>query len=109
MSVLVIVILVLFNSFAQIFLKMGALRTKEKNLLSSINIYIILGYILFFSATLLSVYLLKLINFKDLTVIISLNYVSTLILSNVILKEKYSKQKVYATLLIIVGVIIFNI
>ncbi|WP_419874593.1 EamA family transporter [Candidatus Pristimantibacillus sp. PTI5] len=109
MIIVIVAILILMNSFAQIFLKIGAIKTNGSSLRTRIDAYTIIGYLLFFLATLLSVYLLKFINFKSLTVIISFNYVATLILSNVILKEKYTKQKIIATLVIILGVIVFNL
>lgn len=109
MSILVILLLVAINSFAQVLLKKGALKSLEgKSFLSNINIYIVTGYLFFFSSTILSVYLLKFINFKSLTIIISLNYVGTLILSNLILKEKYTHRKILSTAIIIIGVLIFN-
>jgi drug/metabolite transporter (DMT)-like permease len=109
MNILIIVILVLINSFAQILLKVGATKKSNKNLLMKFNIQTLSGYILLFTSTILSVYLLKFINFKSLTIVLGLNYVSTLVLSNLILKEGYSKQKVLSTLIIVLGVIIFNI
>lgn len=60
-------------------------------------------------STILSVYLMQLINFKSLTIVVALNYVVAFILSILILKETYTKQKLISTLFIIVGVIVFNI
>ncbi|MGG1637089.1 EamA family transporter [Paenibacillus sp. NRS-1760] len=109
MTLALIFILVLINSFAQILLKIGATKVGKKVFFLRISPETIFGYLLFFIATLLSVYLLKFIEFKSLTLVIALNYVGTLVFSNLILKEKYTKIKVISTILIIAGVIVFNI
>ncbi|WP_028544006.1 EamA family transporter [Paenibacillus taiwanensis] len=108
MIIALVIILVVTNSVAQVFLKLGAVQNKS-TFLKIINLHTIVGYSLFFLATLLSVYSLKFISFKELTVIISLNYVVTLLLSILILKEKFTGRKVLSTLLIVFGVIVFNL
>lgn len=109
MKVLVILILVLVNSCAQLLLKIGSSKKSITKTVIKINIQIISGYLLLFISTIISVYLLNFINFKSLTIVIALNYVSTLILSNLVLKEKYTKQKIVSTIIIVFGVITFNI
>ncbi|SMG46752.1 EamA family transporter [Paenibacillus aquistagni] len=108
MIIALVLILVITNSVAQVFLKLGAVQNKP-TLLIIINIYTIIGYSLFFLATLLSVYLLKFISFKELTVIIALNYVFTFLLSILLLKERFTGRKVLSNLLIVSGVIVFNL
>ncbi|MNE75159.1 EamA-like transporter family protein [compost metagenome] len=108
MIILVILILVLVNSIAQVLLKLGSTKTGN-TAISLINIYILLGYALFFVSTILSVYLLKLMELKNFTLIISLNYVGTLILSRFFLKERFTVKKITATALIVLGVVYFNL
>lgn len=109
MSVLLIVCLILINSSAQVLLKKGAIKTSGRTMVSFVNIETIAGYSLFFLSTIMSVFLLNYISFKSLAMVIALNFVGTLILSVLILKESLTRQKIVSTMLIIVGVIVFNL
>jgi len=109
MIILVSALLVLINSLAQILLKVGAVKGKKNKGIVSINIPIVMGYMFFLVSTVLSVYLLKFIALKNFTLIIALNYVGVLLLSYIFLKERFTRQKIIASLFIIAGVIIFNL
>ncbi|MEK4372158.1 hypothetical protein CXK86_07310 [Paenibacillus sp. BGI2013] len=109
MILLVSALLILINSFAQILLKVGAVKGKKNKAIVSINLPIVAGYMLFLISTVLSVYLLKFIALKNFTIIIALNYVGTLLFSYIFLKERFTKQKIIASFFIIAGVIIFNL
>ncbi|WP_430175368.1 EamA family transporter [Paenibacillus favisporus] len=108
MIIFISIVLILINSFAQVLLKIGANKISKKFGIT-INIQTILGYFLFFISTILSVYLLKFIDLKNFTIIIALNYVGAIVLSYLILRESFTKQKIISTIMIILGVIIFNI
>jgi len=109
MVIFLIFILVVINCCAQIFLKLGPIKTNKVPFLSFINLHTFVGYALFLVSTLLSVYLLQFISFKNLTIVISLNYVGTFLLTILLLKEKFSRQKLISTTIIILGVIIYNL
>ncbi|WP_397376476.1 EamA family transporter [Paenibacillus sp. MER 180] len=109
MSVILIVSLILVNSFAQILLKKGALKINGRSIVSFLNVETILGYSLFFLSTIMSVLLLNYVNFKTLTIVIALNFVCTLILSALMLRERLTRQKALSTMIIVVGVIVFNL
>ncbi|MNN51703.1 EamA-like transporter family protein [compost metagenome] len=109
MTIFIGIVLVLINSSAQIFLKLGATDSKTRIKLTPISGFTIIGYGLFIISTVLSIFMLKLIEFKSFTLILSFNYVSALIFSNIFLGERYTRRKVIATGLIIMGVIVFNL
>ncbi|MNW34169.1 EamA-like transporter family protein [compost metagenome] len=109
MTLFIGIVLVLINSSAQIFLKLGATDSKIRIKLISISGYTIIGYVLFLVSTVLSIFMLKLIEFKSFTLILSFNYVSALIFSNIFLGERFTRSKIIATGLIIIGVIVFNL
>lgn len=109
MTIIIGVILVLINSSAQILLKVGATDSKYNVKVFLISIFTLIGYGLFFISTVLSVYMLNMIEFKSFTMIIAFNYVVTLIFSKLFLSEKFTTRKIISTLLIITGVIVFNL
>lgn len=109
MIVFIGIVLVLINSSAQIFLKLGATDLKYKSKVLPTSRFTLTGYVLFLVSTILSIYMLKLIEFKSFTLILSFNYVSALILSKIFLGESYTRRKVIATGIIIIGVVVFNL
>lgn len=102
-----IIIIPIINGYCQIMLKRGSLLSVKKGQLLNLNL--VLGYFGLFIITLLTTYLLTMISLKSITIIIALNYLSTLLFSWVFLKENISKRKLLGTLLVMIGVIIFTL
>lgn len=111
MIYLIFVLISMFNTLGQILLKIGARQQSEKPSFFKIflNPYSFCGYALFFVVTVFSVYLLKIIDLKLIVIIISMNYVFILIASVIFLKEKLTRNKLIATLFILLGIGIFNL
>lgn len=109
MIIFIGIILVVINSSAQILLKIGATDSKGLSQKIPISRFTLVGYGLFLVSTVLSILMLKLIEFKSFTLIVSFNYVAALIFSNLFIGEKYTRRKVVATIIIIIGVIVFNL
>lgn len=109
MIYLLIVIISIINSMCQIFLKIGSKENRKYILIKMFNIYTLIGYGGFFVVTILTVYLLKHIPFKSITLILSLNFLFTLFFSWLILKERITKNKLISTAIIVTGVIIYNL
>jgi len=106
MTMLVSVLVVFLTATGQVLLKMGA-DSNQKNHL--INRFVILGYLTFLLTIVLSYYLMKIIPLKYFTVIMSGNYVAVMLCSRYLLNEAITKDRVFGTMLITIGILIFII
>lgn len=105
---LVAFLAVLLTVVSQLLLKKGTI--KRKNVIDLfLNIYSIIGAFSFVFVTLLMIWVLKYIPLKDLIFITPISYILVTFFSNVIFKEKISKQKIKGLIFISLGIIIFNL
>jgi len=100
--VLISLFLVTINTVGQIFLKKAALTKGHTTIW-----YLFLGYLLFIFAIITSFYLMKIIELKYFTVIMSSVYLLVLIASVYLFKEPLNKNKIFGTILLTSGIIIF--
>lgn len=100
---------VLVSSISQIILKKSANAGHRKIIREYFNKYIISGYILFFTATLINVMAYKGLPFKYGSILESAGYFMILILSNIFLREKITMMKLLGNIVIVIGIIIFNL
>ncbi|MGB9928925.1 MAG: hypothetical protein ACPK85_11060 [Methanosarcina sp.] len=108
-SILYLVSVILFTGSSQVLLKLGAKKAnKNKFIMAYINPYTFFAYCLYLLTTLLTVYALKDIPLNLFYASTSLKFVLILALSKLMLQEKIDPGKVFAVLLIVVGVIVFN-
>ncbi len=99
---------IILTGFSQLLLKLGA-RRDETPLSIYLNPSTITGYCLFLIVTILSVLALKGLDLKLFAALTSLNYGVTLVFSRLFLLESLTRIKIVAVLVIILGVIVFNI
>ncbi len=100
----------LITGVSQILLKTGANRYKDISKISIFfNIYSILGYALMFCTTIMTLYAFKFIEVKSVIILMPFLYIFLYILSFFILKEKISFKHIIGTVIIVTGVIIFNL
>jgi small multidrug resistance pump len=99
---------ILLTGISQILLKIGA-GNGTSILRTYLNVPTISGYISFMAVTIFSVYALQAVQLKTFYALASLNYVIVLALSSVILKEKLSRNKLLSILLIVTGLVVFNL
>jgi drug/metabolite transporter (DMT)-like permease len=97
--------IIALTSMGQILLKLGANSSGRL----MFNRHIILGYGCFVCVIFLSAILMRAIEFKYFSVIISLNYLVTTILAFIILKERVTTGKVAGCMLITGGAMVFSI
>jgi len=98
-------IAIILTGIAQILLKMGS-----KNKVSVYcNKFSIIGYFLLFIVTIFGILALKGLDLKFYYALTSLNYILILIFSYIILKEEITKNKIMGIILIVWGIIIFNL
>ena len=99
---------VILTGLGQVLLKLGA--RNRKNVLSLfLNPFTIMGYVLFIIVTVCTVLALGGIELKALYTIMSLSYIIVIAFSKLILNEPISNNKIFATILIVIGVVVFNL
>lgn len=96
---------VLIASISQILLKLGSKNSSNLYL----NKYTISGYVILVFSTLCTVIAYKKTNLSTGMLLESLSYIFVPCLSYYILKEKMSKKRVLGMIVIIAGILIFNI
>jgi small multidrug resistance pump len=110
MAIVYVALVIITVSFSQLLLKIGANKSVGKGSLAPyINIYTAVAYGLYLINTVVTVYALKYVDLDFLYATTSLKFLTILVLSIVFLKEKTSKSKIMAVLLISAGVVVFNL
>jgi uncharacterized membrane protein len=106
---ILIVIAVILSTCGQIFLKIGVKKNKYKHYIYLyLNVHTITGYIFLFSATLFSLYSLRILPVKVLAFILPLSFIFVMLFSKIFLKESISKLHIIGTILIGIGILVFN-
>lgn len=106
---LYVVSVIVFTGSSQVLLKMGANKAnKKKMILAYVNPYTFIAYGLYALTTILTVYALKETPLNVFYATTSLKYVLILILSNLLLQESISFGKISSIILIVIGVMMFN-
>ena len=101
---------VLLNTVAQVLLKVGANKTTDKSLiLKYLNGYVLLGYAIFLNVTLLNLYAYKYIPIKMAVIFVPFTFILIGLFSFVLLKEEISIRQLISSLIIIVGVVVYNL
>jgi multidrug transporter EmrE-like cation transporter len=102
---------ILFTGISQTLLKMGANKSVSENnfLAAYLNRHVITGYFLFLMVTIFVVYALREIPLKVFYSLTALNFLVVLLFSYFVLKENISKMQIVSVLIIISGVVIFNL
>jgi len=106
MPIFISISLVFLTAFGQILLKMGA---NNKTGHQFLNRFVISGYLTFLLTVLLSYYVMKFIPMKYFTVIMSASYVVVMVGSRVFLNEAIKRDRIFGTMLITTGILIFMI
>ena len=100
---------VFISSVSQILLKKSAAKSYKNKIREYLNPYVIIGYMLFFGCTLISMYALKVVPLSMAPVLESFGYVFVAVLSFLFLREKFTRRQLIGSALIILGIIVFSI
>ncbi len=100
---------VLVASISQIMLKKSADRKYDKWIDEYLNFRVIFAYGLFFLSSLLTVYAYKFVPLSLGPVLEASGYVFVSVMGYFILKEKIGKRKFLGLVVIIAGIVIFNL
>jgi drug/metabolite transporter (DMT)-like permease len=101
---------VVMASAGQLLLKWGALRGRHRSLITSFfDPFLIAGYFLMLASTVLSTIALKILPLHVTVSLAPLGFVVVTLLSVLILHEKMRRHHVWGMILILAGIVIFNI
>lgn len=97
------------SAISQILLKQSANRPHKKAIYEYLNWRVILSYCIFFGVLLMNTYAYTKVDMKYGAVIDTLSYVFVMILSCLLLREKFSRGKIIGNLIIMAGVIVYTL
>jgi drug/metabolite transporter (DMT)-like permease len=101
---------VVMASSGQVLMKKGALRGKHRSIaVSFINPLTITGYALMLASTVASTISLKTMPLRLTVSLLPLGYLVVVILSVAVLGERMHRHHVWGALMILAGIIIFNL
>ena len=104
---ILLICMTLVGSFASLFLKKASGSDNLLKLLMNFNLYI--GGALYLFSAILNIYVLKYLDYSEVLPLTSITYIWTMVLSNMILKEKISRKKICGVALILVGAVMVSI
>ena len=105
----IFLISVLVSSVSQILLKISAGKTYDSKIKEYLNAPVIIAYGLFFLSTMVTVLAYKYVDLSLGPVLEATGYIWVTLLGYLILKEKVSRKKLLGLVVIIVGIIVFNV
>jgi len=96
---------VLISAFSQILLKIEARKEHKSWIYEYLNVRVILAYMMFVGATMVTIYCYKVLPLSMGSLLDSCGYVFVTLLGYFILKEKISKRKIMGIVLVLIGVL----
>ncbi len=105
----VAIIATIFASIGHICFKKFALKGKIASLSQLIDWHLVVGTVLFGSSVILSIVALKFIDFSVFYSFTALNYLFISILSKIYLLERIDRKKIIGNLIIILGILVYNL
>jgi small multidrug resistance pump len=94
-------------SFAQVLLKMSALKKHTSTIKEYFNAYVIVGYGMMVISTIATIFAYHGLDYKNGPVVESLGYIFIMILSLMFFHEPITKRKILGNALILIGVFVF--
>lgn len=98
-----------FTAISQVLLKQSAGKTYKNVIFEYLNWRVITAYGIAFSVLLLNTYAYTKVDMKYGAVIDTFSYVFVMILSYVILKERFNRGQLIGNLIIITGVMVYTL
>lgn len=100
---------VIIASFSQVLLKKGAMRPHISFIRDYLNAPVIVGYAMMFLSVLAAMFAYRGLPMMTVPIIEALGFVLVPVLSFFFFKEKFTRSKFVGIVIIIAGVIIYNI
>ncbi len=107
--IIIFLISVLISSISQVILKKSANEDHDNKIREVFNVKVLIAYMLFFSATILTMVSYKKVPLSLGAVLETTGYIYVAFLGRFLLKEKLDKYKICGNILIIFGIIIFSL
>ena len=107
--VLIAIVSGVLSSFSQVLLKKSSNIEQESKLKEYINPYVIVGYGITIFCMLLMVFAYKGLPYKYGSILESLAYLYIMVLSKLFLNERMTVRRVVGNIIIVLGVVVFNI
>ena len=109
-SSILLLLVTVFTGANQVLLKIGANHGSSQNIIAAyVNPYTFGAYALYLIVTILTVFALQDIQLKLFYAVSSLKFVLILLLSKLILDESLNREKIVSVVLIVCGILIFNL
>lgn len=107
--IVVFIASVFMSSVSQILLKKSAGKSYESALREYLNPLVIIAYGLFFGSTLVTVIAYKYVPLSMGPILEATGYIFVTVLGYFILKESVSRKKVLGIILILAGIVVYNL
>lgn len=107
--IIILLLSVFIASVSQIVLKKSADKKYDNIIKEYVNLYVIIGYGMLVVSTILTIFALKGLPYKSVPIIETTGYIYILLFSRIFLNEKITKKALLGNIVIILGIIIFNI
>ena len=107
--IIIFLISVFISSCSQILLKKEATKEHESFIKEYLNFPVMFAYCMFFGSSLITTFSYKVVPLSMGPILEASGYLWVSILGLIFLKERISKDKLIGLILIIVGIIVFNI
>ena len=98
---------VFISALSQVLLKKSALRTYDSFIKEYLNIFVIPAYAIYFVAVFLDLLALKKVPVSFVPVAEASSYIFVLVFGKVFFGERFSKRKILAMMLILLGIAVF--
>ena len=98
-----------FTAISQVLLKQSANKKYSNPLLEYLNWRVIPSYFIFFAVLLVNTYAYTKVDMKYGVVFDNFSYFFVMLLSYLLLKEKFTKGRVIGNLIIIAGILIYSL
>ena len=104
---ILLLVMTMLCALASLFLKKASGSDGIIEMFKNSNLY--LGGLLYLVAVILNVYILRFLDYSIVLPLTSIIYIWTMVLSNIVLKEKITKKKIAGVFLILTGAICVSI
>ena len=104
----IFVLSVLISSVSQVMLKKSANKTYDSKIKEYLNPLVIIAYVMFFGATLITMYAYKVVPLSMGPILEATGYIYVTIFGVTIFHEKLDRWKLIALALIIGGIIVYS-
>ena len=105
----IFVLSVLISSVSQVMLKKSANKTYDSKIKEYLNPLVIIAYVMFFGATLITMYAYKVVPLSFGPILESAGYIFVAVLGYIVLKERLAGKQILGMALILAGIALFSL